>query len=122
VSFAIDAADDEGWVIIKLVDEEGRPRGGLVPASAIWNSCGATLPVEGSGGSGTRSWVQAAEHLPVLEAPRMVDARGPAPAQEPGRAVLEADSCTAGRASASKRRASTPSMRPYSCASAAVMK
>src|SRR5262249_38394666 len=40
----------------------------------------------------------------------------------PGRAVLEADSYAVGRASDSKRRASTLSMRPYSTASAAVMK
>jgi len=29
VSFCDDAAVDEGWVIIELVDEEGRPRGVL---------------------------------------------------------------------------------------------
>jgi hypothetical protein len=41
---------------------------------------------------------------------------------KPGHAILYADSYTAGRPSDSKRRASTLSMRPYSIASAAVMK
>jgi len=49
--------------------------------------------------------------------------RGPgAGSTKPGRAVLDADSYTAGRVSDSKRRASTLSMRPYSIASSAVMK
>jgi hypothetical protein len=58
----------------------------------------------------------AAEHLPVPWGTRLVD--GPSLAVR----SLDADSYTAGRASDSKRRASTLSMRPYSIASAAVMK
>jgi hypothetical protein len=65
----------------------------------------------------------AAEHQPLPWGPRLVDGPGPgAGSARPGGAVLDANSYTAGRASDSKRRESTLSMRPYSIASAAVMK
>jgi hypothetical protein len=87
-----DATVDEVWVVIELVDEEGGRAAFSMSTSVIWNSCSAMWPEAGAGST------------------------------KPGGAVLDADSYEAGPASDSKRRASTLSMRPYSTASAGVMK